>query len=106
MPRAVGFGVRSKTQQIGDSRYHPHSTALHSQSEFRLLQLGHPVLTVAASSKDAAVLSVAALPCPVPCSCFLRWKQANEERDTVMCSSRRVPFKMCISTLGQKVYAL
>lgn len=39
------------------------------------------------------MLSVAALPCPVPCSCFLRWKQANEERDTVVSVAAGSPLR-------------
>lgn len=60
-----------------------HTAQLVILSQLGLPQLGSPVL--AASFKDAdSVLSVAALPCPVPCSCFIRWRQANEERDTIV----------------------
>lgn len=99
-PLAVGFGLRSKTQQmravglVGRRRLQlkPTGTACHSQSQFRLLQLGSPVL--AASFKDAdTVLPVAALPCPVPRSCFIRWKQAMKRRTLSCVSSRRVPLR-------------
>lgn len=112
-PLLSGGGVRPKPQElgvlllggkVGHSSLNPPSTQLVTTITVETSPAGKLWPSLLVLRMLTAVLSVATFPCPVPVAVLLDGKKLMR-RGTFSCAVS-VPFKMCILTLGQEMYAL